>query len=217
VSRLIYLAAVPHDKVYFTGRLGENSMKVRVALGMMALALAAAGSGAGFQAIARSSPSAVPAQGTLGAVDQAAIRAIISTFADSWTRHDMNTMHTLQTNDVEWINVVGNDWRGLPEVRRGHTNYLHFLAARSTSSVESVAVRPIAPNVAIAVAVFHFAGFSPDGKAEEARTRASIVMVKQTGKWKIIHFHNTIINPATQGPADPLNFDEKTGLPKTGN
>jgi hypothetical protein len=41
-----------------------------------------------------------------------------------------------------------------------------------------------------------------------------MVMLKQGGQWKIVHQQNTIINPAIQGPGDPLNFDEKTGLPK---
>src|SRR5450432_94931 len=68
----------------------------------------------------------------LSDADRSAIRSVISAFADSWSKHDMDAMHALDAPDVEWINVVGNHWRGLANVRKGHTNYHHFLAARST-------------------------------------------------------------------------------------
>jgi uncharacterized protein (TIGR02246 family) len=165
-------------------------------------------------AIACSAASGSAAPAVLARSDDTAIRSIVASFAASWNRHDMAAMHALTTPDVEWVNVVGNDWRGRDEVRRGHTNFLHVLAAATTCSVESVAVRQIAPDVAIAVTVFRFQGKEPDGKPGDTRTRSSMVVLKRGGEWKIVHQQNTVINPHTQGAADPLNFDEKTGLPK---
>jgi len=153
-------------------------------------------------------------QTPLSDADRLAIRALVSAFADSWSKHDMDAMHALDAPDVEWINVVGNHWRGLANVRKGHTNYHHFLAAKSTSVVEDVTTRAIAPDVAIAVTTFHFEGVDPTGKAEDTRTRASAVIIKRGGSWKIVHFHNTVINPAMQGPNDPMNFNPATGLPR---
>jgi len=183
-------------------------MKVSLAIGLIVFLL----DGTALHA-APSETGIASTQLALKAPDEVAVRAVIASFCDSWTKHDMDAMHSLETPDVEWVNVVGNDWRGLSDVRKGHANYHHFLAAKSTCSVDSVAVRPIAPGVAIAVTIFHFGGTAPDGKPEDTRTRSSTVMVKRAGAWKIIHFQNTTINPAIQGPADPLNFDEKTGLP----
>ena len=61
--------------------------------------------------------------------DEAAVRRLIADFADSWNRHDMAAMHALDTPDVEWVNVVGNDWVGVDNVRKGHANFHRVLAA----------------------------------------------------------------------------------------
>lgn len=192
-------------------------MKLSLAIGLVFFSLALDGNGTTLHAASGEPGIAATTQLALKGPDETAIRAVVASFCESWTKHDMAAMHVLETGDVEWVNVVGNDWRGLADVRKGHANYHHFLAARSTCSVESVAVRAIAPDVAIAVTAFHFGGVGPDGKTEDARTRSSMVMVRRDGEWKITHQQNTIINPATQGPADPLNFDEKTGLPRSGS
>jgi uncharacterized protein (TIGR02246 family) len=186
---------------------------MRLPLVGLAFALTICGTGTALQAALPEAATGTTTRLGLTSADEAAVRAVITSFCDSWTEHDMDAMHVLETQDVEWVNVVGNDWHGLADVRKGHANYHRFLAAGSTCAVDSVAVRPIAPDVAIAVTAFHFGGTAPDGKAENTRTRSSMVMVKQDGEWKITHFQNTTINPETQGPADPLNFDEKTGLP----
>ena len=49
---------------------------------------------------------------TACADEESAVRMVVSAFADSWNRHDMKAMHDLNTEDVEWINVTGNYWRG---------------------------------------------------------------------------------------------------------
>lgn len=189
-------------------------MRALLMVAMSGLALTTPYSVMGLQA--QEPALGVNAQQTasLSGADRVAIEAVVSAFAESWSKHDMAAMHALDTQDVEWINVVGNEWDGLANVRRGHTNYHRFLAAKSTALVENVTARAIAPGVAIAVITFHFGGADPAGKAEDTRTRASAIMVKRGAAWKIVHFHNTVINPATQGAADPMNFDEATGLPK---
>ena len=195
---------------------GGNSMKISSAIRLTVFSLALSVNGTALHAAPGEAAIAATTQPSPVSSDEAAMRAVVESFCDSWTRHDMGAMHALVTGDVEWVNVVGNDWHGLAEVQKGHANYHHFLAAGSTCSVESVAVHPIAPDVAVAVTSFHFGGVGPDGTTEDTRTRSSMVMVKRDGEWKITHQQNTIINPATQGPADPLNFDESTGLPATG-
>jgi uncharacterized protein (TIGR02246 family) len=156
----------------------------------------------------------VAARAVLSKHDEATVREVVAKFCDSWNKHDMAAMHALDTPDVQWVNVVGNDWRGLEEVHRGHANFHRVLAAENTCAVESVAVRAVKPDVAIAVIGFRFGGKAPDGKKGDTLTRSSMVMLKGDGMWKIFHMQNTVINPDMQGPLDHLNFDEKTGLPK---
>ena len=52
--------------------------------------------------------------------DESAVRSLVNEFANTWNRHDMKAMHELDTDDVEWINVTGNDWRGKATVYKGH-------------------------------------------------------------------------------------------------
>ncbi len=147
--------------------------------------------------------------------DESAVRALVNEFANTWNRHDMNAMHELDTEDVEWINVVGHHWRGKAMVYKGHDVLHRSMAAKSDMSVESAIVRPIAPTVAVAVATMHFGANLdprwPTGPA--AKTRGTFIMVKRDGIWKIVHFQNTIINPATENN-DLINWDEATLLPR---
>jgi hypothetical protein len=61
--------------------------------------------------------------------DESAVRTLVNEFANTWNRHDMTQMHELDTEDVEWINVVGHHWRGKTTVHKGHTvNDLEMVA-----------------------------------------------------------------------------------------
>ena len=66
-----------------------------------------------------------------GTDDEAAVRRLVDGFAKTWNQHDMNAMHELDTNDVEWINVVGHYWRGKATVHLGHAA-VHMPKTRST-------------------------------------------------------------------------------------
>jgi uncharacterized protein (TIGR02246 family) len=153
----------------------------------------------------------------ISAADEAAVRALVNEFANTWNRHDMNAMHELDTEDVEWINVVGHHWRGKPTVFKGHTAIHKGMEARTSVSVESATVQPIAPTVAVAVATMYFKA-SPDPLASgvaAAKTRGSFTMVKRAGTWKIAHFQNTVIDPKTEN--DDLPSFDVTGFPPPGS
>jgi uncharacterized protein (TIGR02246 family) len=147
------------------------------------------------------------------AEDEAAVRALVNEFANTWNRHDMKAMHELDTEDVEWINVVGHHWRGKTTVTKGHVAIHKGMYAQVSMSVESATIRSIAPTVAVAVATMHF-GSSPDPRyawVVAAKTRGSFTMVKRDGIWKIAHFQNTVIDPKTEN--DDLPKWDVTGFP----
>ena len=165
----------------------------------------------------------VPAQSsrTLTAADDASIRGLVSAFANSWEHHDMDAMHAIDAEDVEWVNVTGNHWRGKTTVRRGHSNlFKTFKDDKVTLKVDQVLVRLIAPSVAIAVTTMRFSGdnekamrmYSALGTVlvEEKKTRGSFVVVKRGKSWKIVQFQNTIIDPVAE-ENDPVDWD-KTGF-----
>ena len=153
---------------------------------------------------------------SLSAGDETAVKTVLNQFADSWNRHDMKAMHDLDTDDVEWINVVGHDWQGKEATFKGHTAIHKGMAAKVDMSIESAKVRLIAPNVAIAVTVLHFTASTDPRFAwtEASKTRASYTVVKRGGDWKIVHFQNTIIDPNAE-KFDETQFDS-TGFPPPG-
>ena len=149
--------------------------------------------------------------------DESAVRALVNEFANTWNRHDMKAMHELDTEDVEWINVVGHYWRGKANVYKGHIAIHKGMSAGTSMSVESATIRSIAPSVAVAVATMHF-GASPDPRYSwvvAAKTRGSFTMVKRNGIWKIAHFQNTVIDPKAEND-DATKWDA-TGFPPPGH
>jgi uncharacterized protein (TIGR02246 family) len=145
--------------------------------------------------------------------DESAVRALVNEFANTWNRHDMKAMHELDTEDVEWINVVGNHWRGKAVVFKGHDAIHKGMVANTSMSAEGAMIRSIAPTVAVAVATMHF-GPSLDPRfptVPAAKTRGSFTMVKRDGIWKIAHFQNTVVNPGAE-QSDPITWDEN-GFP----
>jgi uncharacterized protein (TIGR02246 family) len=149
----------------------------------------------------------------LSADDESAVRGIVNEFANTWSRHDMKAMHELDTEDVEWVNVVGHYWRGKETVFKGHTAIHKGMEAKTNASVESATIRSIAPTVAIAVATMHFVP-APDPRdpgSTATKTRGSFTMVKRDGIWKIVHFQNTVIDPKAENVDLPKFAD--TGFP----
>jgi uncharacterized protein (TIGR02246 family) len=145
--------------------------------------------------------------------DELAVRGLVNEFANTWNQHDMKAMHELDTEDVEWVNVVGQYWRGKETVYKGHTAIHKGMSAKTSMSVESVTIRSIAPTVAVAVATMHF-GASTDPRypwVVAAKTRGSFAMVKRDGIWKIAHFQNTLIDPKAENEDVPKFAD--TGFP----
>jgi len=167
---------------------------------------------------ANSAPQRGQSSIILSAKDEAAIRGVVSAFAKSWMDQDMDAMHAIDAEDVDWINVTGNHWRGKANVRRGHTNFLRTIGTKEAVKIDQVLVRLIAPGVAIAVTTLRFSSsdehalrlLTPTGAVATGKTRGSFVLVKQGKSWKVAHFQNTIVDPLAE-EHDPLDWD-KTGF-----
>ncbi len=154
---------------------------------------------------------------TFSAGDETAVRALVNEFANTRNRHDMKAMQELNTESVEWINVVGQQWRGNTTVTKGHTAIHKGMVAQVSMSVESATIRSLAPDVAVAVATMHF-GASPDRRfpwVTGGKTRGSFTAVKADGIWKIAHFQNTNIDPNAE--KDDVPSFEDVGFPPPGH
>ncbi|MEO6280643.1 SgcJ/EcaC family oxidoreductase [Roseateles sp.] len=154
----------------------------------------------------------------LSAADEGAVKALTGSFVDAWNRHDMKALHDIDTDDVQWLNVVGHSWVGKTTVYRGHSAFHKRIASHSTVRIEQLDIRPLAPGVAVAVAVMHFRDVpGPDGQAAGpvTKTRASFIAVKRQGSWKIGHFQNTAIEPRFENDDLP-NWPEAESPPVAG-
>lgn len=169
----------------------------------------------GLSGCGTSDSSSIKTRPALSASDESAVRALVNTFASAWNQHDMNAMHELDTEDVDWINVVGHYWRGKATVFKGHTAIHKGMYAGTSMSVESVTIRAIAADVAVAIATMHFSA-SPDPRysavaGSPSKTRGTFTTVKRNGAWRIAHFQNTVIDPRAEN-ADIPKWDA-TGFP----
>ena len=126
----------------------------------------------------------------------------------------MEAMHELDTEDVEWINVSGNHWRGKEEVYKGHDTIHRTIFANTDMSIDTATLRAIAPDVTAAVATMRFGPvITPNGQmVHEIKTRGTFILLKREGRWKIAHFHNTTVDPEAERN-DPITWDETGYLP----
>ena len=149
--------------------------------------------------------------------DESAVRALVDEFANTWNRHDMKAMHELDTEDVEWINVVGHllAWKGyrVQGPRRdsqGHVREDHHERRIRDNPIDRARRGGGRCDL-------HF-GPSLDPRLSwvvAAKTRGSFTMVKRDGIWKIAHFQNTVIDPKTE--SDDLPKWDATGFPPPGH
>jgi uncharacterized protein (TIGR02246 family) len=151
-------------------------------------------------------------QKPLAAETDSEVRQVVSEFAATWNRHDMDAMHDLCTADAEWINIVGMHWRGRAAVYKGHDALHKTTFAKTDMTIEDVKPRAIAPGVICAVATMTFGPHvDPTGREIiDLETMGSFVLTSDGDTWKIAHFHNTIIDPIAR-PFDPVNSDPTPG------
>ena len=139
----------------------------------------------------------VPTGSPVSAVDEAAIRAVIDRQTVAWNNHDMSAFVADATPDVDWINVVGRHWKGRETVRDAHAMLHKGMFAKSrTRSPEITMIREIAPNVIVETHVNRIEGVGalPSGASyPDSGNLITLVFVKDQGRWRIAHAHNTTI------------------------
>lgn len=127
--------------------------------------------------------------------DEAAIRAVFTSFTSSWDQPGMPGFEALFTQDADFVVITGRWLKGRAEIVRYHRELLQSTYAGSRSLPQSATVRFLTPDIAIAH-VANGARYTRDG-AEHVRTGlATATLVKREGKWLITAFQNTL----TSGP-----------------
>ena len=130
--------------------------------------------------------------------EQIAVRKVISDFAEEWNRHDAKAMAELHTEDVNFVNIFGQWWKGRSEVEQGLRRAHTTAFSKSKMQVNTEVINFLAPGVALVHGTMELQDAPPEALG---RCHSSRVLVKENGAWLISSFQNTLIR--TGDPAAP--------------
>ena len=130
--------------------------------------------------------------------EEVAVRKVIADFADAWDRHDVKAMVRLHTEDVDFVNIFGQWWKGWNEVEESLRRVHSTAFSKSRMLVNTELIKFLAPNVALVHGTMELLDAPPETMG---RCHSSRVLVKENGRWLISSFQNTSIR--TGDPAAP--------------
>lgn len=153
---------------------------------------------------------ALPVAKALSKVDDAAVRKVINGFVAAWNSSDMKAMDKLFCEDAEFVNVVGMHWRGRAQIDAAHTVFDKSTFHGVQMKVDSIGVRPLGSDFAIAVVLETLDSYTtPSGHVvPKGQIRGTWVLAKDSGEWKIAHCQNVNVD-AVAANHDPVNKPKK--------
>lgn len=129
------------------------------------------------------------------AKDLAALRSLPGKFEHYWNVHNMDSMGTMLTEDVDFVIVAGTWFKGKAATVYDHKDSHSMMFKTSVLKIDSVQVRYVKPDLAIMHIGWGITGdFNPDGTPRNPRHGIfTWVVVKQKGKWLILDSSNVNI------------------------
>lgn len=132
----------------------------------------------------------------------AAVRAVATTLAADWNRHDMKAFAALFTEDADFVNVIGLWWHGRSEIQKQH-EVLHATRMRDSRLVATeTAVHLLREDVAVIHIRWQLSGDTGlDGVTLPMRQGVmSLVTVRKGSEWQIASAQNTDVVPLPNVP-----------------
>src|SRR5690349_16311521 len=136
-----------------------------------------------------------PAAAQSGA-DEHAIQRLASQFERAWNTHDMTLLGSMVTDDVDFVNVIGLQWKGRQQVVDAHAALHRDRFKNSVWANERVTVQFVRADVALARVEWNTRG-DLQGDANNLQPgppRRGIflwVVLNQAGSWRIRAVQNT--------------------------
>ena len=128
--------------------------------------------------------------------DEAAIRAVVNTFATSWNTPGMPGFEKLFAPDADFVVISGHWHKGREDIVTYHRALLGRGYDGSHLTPEKIDVRFVRPDVAVAHAAWHADYRAPDGSPAVRTALMTLMMTKDVCHWEIAAAHNTL----TGGP-----------------
>jgi len=131
--------------------------------------------------------------------DELAINAQVDAMVYSWNHHNYDDLKNYATENTDWVNAVGMWWKGRKESQYAHQEYHNTIFKESIGRKDSVFIRFITDNVALAHLYWHFSAFTaPDGIKDASDCIATLVYIKQNGRWLMTAGQNFAIDKEVQ-------------------
>ena len=141
--------------------------------------------------------------------DESAINAQVDAMVYSWNHHNYDDLKNYTTENTDWVNSVGMWWKGRKESQYAHQVYHNTMFKESVVRKDSVFIKFVTKDVAIAHVYWHFSAFTaPDGKKDASDCIATVVYVNQNGKWLMTAGQNFAIVKEVQ------QYDPVKQMPK---
>ena len=137
---------------------------------------------------------------TYSAKDLAALRQISSNWERYWNNHDMDSMGTLLSKNVDFVTVSGTWLRGKEEALKVHKMNHATIFKTSTWATDSVSIKFLKPDLALLHISWGMSGdFDPDGTPRMPRHGIfSWLVAKTKNQWLLLSVHN--VNKREQVP-----------------
>src|SRR6202140_2241382 len=116
------------------------------------------------------------------------IQALAQKFADAFDRRDIKTVLDMLSDDVEVFDTVPYRFDGKPLFSKFLNEAFEGIASTSFG-FRQPSCRVYNDTVGIVNAYDMFMGATKDGKALTIHGRTILVVIKQSGQWKIVSCH----------------------------
>lgn len=137
-----------------------------------------------------------------GNADAIAIEGQLDAFIASWNRHDFSDMPNYIAEDCDFVNVKGSHWKGREDIQYAHQYFHQLVFPNTPMKKQSVIVRFLKPDVAIAHMVWQVGPDTvnpfpatpktkPDGSYNDL---ATVIFIKRKGVWLITAMENVVID-----------------------
>jgi uncharacterized protein (TIGR02246 family) len=125
--------------------------------------------------------------------DESAVRNVLAEYAVSWNDHDMAAFGRLFTEDCDYVNIAGVQWKGAQEIVQRQAELFQNRLKTAVRTLTGVEVRFSTPDVAHVHATWDVTGSSRPTKeaVPVLKEITTMTMVKTNGKWLITAFQDT--------------------------
>jgi uncharacterized protein (TIGR02246 family) len=134
--------------------------------------------------------------------DRDALQALPVTFERCWNNHNMDSMGTMLTEDVDFINVAGTWFKGKTATVYDHKDSHSMMFKNSVFNIDSVSIRYVKSDLAIIHVGWGITGdLDPDGTPRKPRHGIfTWVAVRQKGRWLLLVVSNVNITATATPP-----------------